>query len=155
MWGLWLLLQGGNKLKSYFVGFAQKFYIIRLSNNSHLTIVRSNNDPQYGLKRSGLYIPPVSDHKDPRNRETELSSFSLVHQLCELDFTGPSVFLPVRHRDVPPACICDVPRQQQIRQDGLLWWSSLNNNNTESLWVGGGVADTNYLYPARWGWIKN
>ena len=20
---------------------------------------------------------------------------------------------------------------------------------------GGGVADTNYLYPARWGWIKN
>ena len=20
--------------------------------------------------------------------------------------------------------------------------------------VGGGVADTNYLYPARWGWIK-
>ena len=21
-------------------------------------------------------------------------------------------------------------------------------------WWGGGVADTNYLYPARWGWIK-
>ena len=22
-------------------------------------------------------------------------------------------------------------------------------------WWGGVVADTNYLYPARWGWIKN
>ena len=22
-------------------------------------------------------------------------------------------------------------------------------------WGGGGVADTNYLYPARWGWIKS
>ena len=21
-------------------------------------------------------------------------------------------------------------------------------------WGGGGVADTNYLYPARWGWIN-
>ena len=21
-------------------------------------------------------------------------------------------------------------------------------------WVGGWLADTNYLYPARWGWIK-
>ena len=21
-------------------------------------------------------------------------------------------------------------------------------------WVGGWVAETNYLYPARWGWIK-
>ena len=22
------------------------------------------------------------------------------------------------------------------------------------VWWGGGVADTNYLHPARWGWIK-
>ena len=28
-----------------------------------------------------------------------------------------------------------------------------NDPAWESLWWGG-VADTNYLYPARWGWIK-
>ena len=30
-----------------------------------------------------------------------------------------------------------------------------NDPAWESLWVGWWVADTNYLYPARWGWIKS
>ena len=35
-------------------------------------------------------------------------------------------------------------------------WVCFNDPAWESLWVGGvgGMADTSYLYPARWGWIK-
>ena len=45
----------------------------------------------------------------------------------------------------------DFSRQDNSRQDGFALMIQLGK---VCGLVGGGVADTNYLYPARWGWIN-